>query len=1094
MGFEQLLKRLALADSRGWLGALGVALGCVLACTLIRAALTPLLGSLGGTTIFLPAVIVAGLWAGRRGAYMALLLGIAAAWALAWLHPDPINLRQFLIGVLLVVITGAFAAEVAAALRKALGAEAAAVSELEHGQHRLRLAHEAGALGTWEWDIATDTLNMSDGYLRNWRILKENRLAFLDVAAKVHPDDHAAILESRRRVLEDGEAYRSEYRVVMDDGSVRWFSSRGEPVQGGDGKVVRVHGVSRDITEQREAETVLRESEARFRTMANSAPSPVWVTRPEGGIEFVNEGFTEFFGLSRDQLLGDVWIGLLHPKDRERVVAVIQAERSTGKPYEFEARFLSASGEYRWAQARCRPRLGPDGQFMGYVGIAFDVTEAREAQDFLRRQERRQRFLLQLGDGLRETDEPRDIAAFAERSLGRHLHVARAGYGELDIETGVLSVGDSWTDGVLEPISGDYSIESYGAALVAELRKGRTVRVDDTAKDPRTAESSDAFQSEGVRARLSVPVVRGGRTVAVFFLHDTAPRSWTDEETLLVEEAATRTWTEIERARALAEVRESEARFRSISDSAPILVWVTNADRTRAFVNHTYVEFMGGTYEDCLVGDWRTYLHPEDWDRILAEQVAGEGSLQPFSLEARYKRADGTYRWLRSFSRPRFGREEELLGFVGAAYDVTEERQVQADLQHINDLLADRVSSALAEKEQAEAALIRAQKLEALGRLTGGVAHDFNNLLTVVVGALDMILKHPNDEAKRTRMAEAAMAAARRGEQLTHQLLAFSRRQALRPALTDINALIREGEPLIRRAVGETVEFDCRLSPGQAVVRVDPAQFEAALFNLVVNARDATPDGGRISVVTERRTLAEGEIAEVPAGTHIVIRVSDTGAGMDETTLGRVFEPFFTTKPQGKGTGLGLSQVYGFAQQSGGGVTIDSSAGKGSTVAIYLPASAEVMAEAIVASANASPAAGPLKILLVEDDVEVAEVAEAMLRHLGHEVVRVGSAARALAKLRSKTPFDLMLSDVVMPGQVNGVELAHRATEMRPDLKIVLTSGYAGEKVDATLVQAPWPFLRKPYSQTELVAILDAALAPAAASKPASARKRPVKA
>ncbi len=1019
-------------------------------------------------------------------------------------------------------------------------------------------------------------------------------------------------------MLEDGQPYRSEYRVTMEDGTVRWFSSRGDPVRDDNGRVVRVHGVSRDITEQREAETILRESEERFRTMANSAPSPVWVTRPEGGIEFVNEGFTEFFGLTREQLLGDVWMGLLHPDDRDRVVQITLTERATGRPYEFEARYLNAAGEYRWALARCRPRLGPDGQFMGYVGIAFDttenreaeaalresearfrliadrapvnlwmgdengacvylntaqrefwglgedyldtftwaqtlhgddapalferfgaamaarepfevearyrradgewrvlltqaqprfsaegqflgmigvnvdVTEARAAEEVLRRQERRQRFLLQLGDGLRETDEPREIARFAERSLGRHLHVARTGYGELDIHAGVLSIGDSWTDGVLDPISGDYSLESYGAALVADLRKGRTVRVNDTSKDPRTAAASDVFQGEGVRSRLSVPVVRAGRTVAVFFLHDTAPRDWTDEEALLVEEAATRTWTEIERARALAEVRESEARFRSISDSAPILVWVTNADRTRAFVNHTYVEFMGGTYEDCLVGDWRTFLHPDDWDRILAEQIAGEGSLQPFSLEARYKRADGTYRWLRSFSRPRFGREDELLGFVGAAYDVTEERQVQADLQHINDLLADRVSSALAEKEQAEAALMRAQKLEALGRLTGGVAHDFNNLLTVVVGALDMILKHPHDEAKRIRMAEAAMAAARRGEQLTHQLLAFSRRQALRPALTDINALIREGEPLIRRAVGEGVEFDCRLGDDETVVRVDPAQFEAALFNLVVNARDATPDGGRISVTTDRHTVEDGEIAEVPAGTHIVITVTDTGAGMDEATLGRVFEPFFTTKPQGKGTGLGLSQVYGFAQQSGGGVTIDSSPGEGAAVAIYLPASTEVISEA-AAPDNAAPASGPLKILLVEDDVEVAQVAETMLRHLGHEVVRVGSAARALAKLRSKTPFDLMLSDVVMPGQVNGVDLAHRATEMRPDLKIVLTSGYAGEKVDATLVQAPWPFLRKPYSQTELVAILDAALAPAATPKPSSPRKRAAK-
>ncbi|MBX7247945.1 MAG: PAS domain-containing protein [Caulobacteraceae bacterium] len=1204
MGFDSLVRRVALAGGTGWTRSFAVAAACVFACSLLRLALTPLLGSLGGSSIFVPGVLIAGLWVGRRGAYASLLMGLAAAWVIAWLHPDPINVRQFGVGVLLTGFVGVFSAEVAAALRRTMAAQVASLAELQDNQNRLRMAHDAGALGTWEWDIASDSLLLSDGYLKNWRILKDRRAAFMDIARKVHPDDLPGILESRRRVLEDGEAYRSEYRVVDDDGQVRWFTSRGEPVRDATGKVFRVHGVNRDVTEQaaaeaalresearfrliadsapvnlwmgdaqgaclylnraqrefwgvgddyldhfdwmttlhpddrealgvaysagmdsqkpfqcegryrradgewrvlqtqaqprfgvdgrfegmigvnvdvteaRAAENVLRESEARFRAMADSAPAPIWVSSPEGGIEFANQATTRFFGAPTEAILAEGWRSRLHPEDYGRVAEARQAGWAQRQPFDFEARFRDHAGRWRWMRATTQPRLSEAGEFMGYIGIAFDVTEAREAQDFLRGQERRQRFLLQLGDGLRETDEPRGIAAFAERSLGRHLHVARAGFGEIDEVAGAITVVDSWTDGVLDPISGVYTLENYGAGLISELRRGRTVRVEDVSLDPRTADVVDAFQTQGVRARLSVPVMRGGRAVAVFFLHDTNARAWTDEDAALVEEAASRTWTEIERARALSEVRESEERFRSISDSAPILVWVTNADRTRAFVNKTYVEFMGHGYEGALKGDWRSFLHPDDWNRILKEQVAGESSLKPFSLEARYRRADGAYRWLRSFSRPRFGRDNELLGFVGAAYDVTEERQVQADLEHINELLAERVSLALAEKEQAEAALIRSQRLEALGRLTGGVAHDFNNLLTVVVGALDMILKHPDDEAKRKRMAEAAMAAARRGEQLTHQLLAFSRRQALRPALSDVNALIREGEPLIRRAAGDNVEFVCDLAEGEAVVRVDPAQFEAALFNLVVNARDATPEGGRIAITTERRRLADGEVMDIPAGSHIVVRVADTGAGMPPEVVARVFEPFYTTKPQGKGTGLGLSQVYGFAQQSGGGVSIDSREGRGTTVSMFLPASADAMPASAAGSGGAGAPQGPLKILLVEDDVEVAAVAEALLRHLGHEVTRVGSAARALAKLRSKAPYDLLLSDVVMPGQINGLGLAERAREMRPELKIVLTSGYAGEQVDDTLVRAPWPFLRKPYSQEELAAVLSAAVGP----------------
>jgi len=1340
MGFQRLVRRIALGGDDGWSRALWAALACSLGGAAVRTVLIPVLGSLGGSSLFVPSVVVAGLWAGRRGAYAAMVLSQAIAWIMAELHPDPINYQTFLLGVGIFVFVGVFCAEVAAALRRTLQAQAQAVDELERGQQNLRLAHEAGALGAWEWDLATDTLRLSDGYLRNWRILKDSQAPFLEVARRVHPDDYAGVLESRRRVLEDGDGYSSEYRVVGPDGQVRWYTSRGEPERDDQGRIVRVHGVNRDITEQmqaeqalresearfrliadsapvnlwmgdetgacvylnrtqrifwglgedyletfkwtdtlhpddapglfeifgeamdkqqafevearyrradgewrvlhtqasprfdaagqflgmigvnvdvtdaRLAETALRESEARFRTMANSAPSPVWVTRPEGGIEFVNEAFAEFFGLGPSDLMGEVWVSMLHPDDRERIVELSLRERATGEPYEFEAQFRNGDGEYRWVHARCRPRSAPDGAFMGYVGIAFDVTdarlaeaalresearframadsapspiwvsgpnggidfinqatkdfvggdpgemlatawlnrvhpddrkrvvaarnaghdrqeafafearfrdhrgdwrwmrastrprldatggfdgyigiafdvtEARQAQDALRLQERRQRFLLQLGDGLRETEEPRDIAGFAERALGEYLHVARAGYGEIDHETGTITIVESWTDGTLEPISGVYTLETYGPALIAELLKGRTVRVADTARDPRTATVSDVFPTQGVRARLSVPVVRSGQTQAVFFLHDIEPRQWSDEDTVLVEEAATRTWTEIERARALAEVRESEERFRSIADSAPILVWVTNADRSRAFVNKTYVEFMGGDYQAALTGDWRTFLHPDDWDRILQEQIAGEGSLKPFSLEARYKRHDGTYRWLRSFSRPRFGRDRELVGFVGAAYDVTEERQVQADLEHINELLAERVSQALAEKEHAEAALIRAQRLEALGRLTGGVAHDFNNLLTVVVGALDMILKHPDDEAKRTRMAEAAMAAARRGEQLTHQLLAFSRRQPLRPALSDLNALIRENEPLIRRAAGDALEFETDLCDGEAVARVDPAQFEAALFNLVVNARDATGPGGRITITTERMSLAANQITDIPAGDHIVVRVSDTGEGMDPSVLARVFEPFFTTKPQGKGTGLGLSQVYGFAQQSGGGVSVESTPGQGTTLTLFLPASAEALPSA--QAGRVSAPIGSLKVLLVEDDIAVAGVAETMLRHLGHEVTRVSSAARALAKLRSRAPFDLLLSDVIMPGAMNGAELAERALEMRPGLKIVLSSGYAGEALDNTISNQRWPFLPKPYSQEELAEILRSAWAGTEAPRPAARPRR----
>jgi PAS domain S-box-containing protein len=520
---------------------------------------------------------------------------------------------------------------------------------------------------------------------------------------------------------------------------------------------------------------------------------------------------------------------------------------------------------------------------------------------------------------------------------------------------------------------------------------------------------------------------------------------------------------------------DSEARFRVLADSAPILMWVSRADGKREFVNRTYVEWLGEAYDAALNFDWRKILHPEDMPRILKEQVAGESSRKLFTLEARYRVASGDYRWIRSVSQPRYTPDGDFDGFVGVGFDISDAKRAEADLKRINDILAERIEDALAERDRAEAALRRAQKLEAVGQLTGGVAHDFNNLLTVVIGALDMMQRHPDDAARRDRMIEAALGAARRGERLTQQLLAFSRRQALKPEPVRVDGLLADAEPLLRRAVGEAVTLTIAPGSDGAVVNIDPGQFEAAVMNLVVNARDATPPGGRISVETRRCSLKAGQVEELEAGDYLCVAVHDTGAGMDADTAARVFEPFFTTKAPGKGTGLGLSQVYGFARQSGGGAAIDSAPGKGASVHLYLPLT-DAPAAQDQADARPQLARGPkLRVLLAEDDPQVAELVEALLADLGHAIVRKPDAAQALEVLRSSAPIDLLLTDLVMPGDMNGVELAHEAVRLRPGLPVILSSGYTGETLNAA-EGAPWPLLRKPYGADQLAqAIADVA-------------------
>jgi len=515
------------------------------------------------------------------------------------------------------------------------------------------------------------------------------------------------------------------------------------------------------------------------------------------------------------------------------------------------------------------------------------------------------------------------------------------------------------------------------------------------------------------------------------------------------------------RRRAEESLRESEARFRALADSAPALMWISNEDGVRQFVNAAYQDFAGVSYDDALVLDWRSRLHADDLPVILKAQIAGEASRKPFTLEGRYRRADGEVRWLKSFSQPRLGPSGEFNGFIGIAFDTTEAKEAEVKLTGLNELLADRVQEALSERDDAQAALTQSQKLEAIGQLTGGVAHDFNNLLTVIIGALDVLQRNPEDNERRARMLNAAQSAARRGEKLTQHLLAFARRQPLNPEICRIDTMIAESEALLRRAVGEGVDLSLDLKAGGRTTLTDSGQFEAALLNLVVNARDATASGGRIVVLSEGLDLAEQK-GELPAGRYLRVAVRDTGAGMDPETLQRAFEPFYTTKPVGKGTGLGLSQVYGFVRQSGGEVTVESEVGQGTTVSMLLPVR-EAFSTIEVLTVQPPATRAMAHVLLVEDDLEVGDLIAAMIDELGHMVSRAANADEALAIARTDPTLGLVITDVMMPGGKSGVDLAIILSSERPELPILLSSGYTGQEL-VRAHETPWPLLSKPYA------------------------------
>jgi signal transduction histidine kinase/CheY-like chemotaxis protein len=415
---------------------------------------------------------------------------------------------------------------------------------------------------------------------------------------------------------------------------------------------------------------------------------------------------------------------------------------------------------------------------------------------------------------------------------------------------------------------------------------------------------------------------------------------------------------------------------------------------------------------------------------------------------------------------------------------------------HEVDALRARAEAAAEEVARAEAALRQAQKMEAVGRLTGGIAHDFNNLLMVVSSGLDMIRRRPADTARVTKIAETGLEAVQRGARLTRQLLTFARRGDLRPETVNPNALLLGFEPLLRRAVAETVRLDVDLDPGAQPARLDAGEFEAALLNLVVNARDALPPaGGRISVVTRNAEIPTSGPAPagpgvirsevLPPGGYVVVSVSDTGVGMDEGTLARALEPFFTTKEFGKGSGLGLAQVWGFARAAGGAVEIASAPSRGTTVSLWLPwatASASAMPASPAPPRSAASAlrradAGEV-VLAVEDEPAVLAAAVETLTDLGYAVISARDATEAMEQLRGGERVDVLFSDVVMPGGMNGVQLAVEARRLRPGLRVVLTSGYTNEALgNGPGVPPDVPLLPKPYRREDLARLLGVAVA-----------------
>jgi PAS domain S-box-containing protein len=413
---------------------------------------------------------------------------------------------------------------------------------------------------------------------------------------------------------------------------------------------------------------------------------------------------------------------------------------------------------------------------------------------------------------------------------------------------------------------------------------------------------------------------------------------------------------------------------------------------------------------------------------------------------------------------------------------ITAKRFVVRSTDYANQYLVGVVED-VTDRRMAEERLRQAQKMETIGNLTGGLAHDFNNLLTVIIGNLDLLQELTKNNPDQKRQVELVLEASLRGAELTRQLLAFSRRQPLQPKITDLDELIGKTARLLTRVLGENIRLNVQLEPNVGSILVDESQMESALINMAVNARDAMPNGGTLTIKTGRLRIdgkGESQPPDLIPGDYSVVEMSDTGYGMPPNVLAQIFEPFFTTKPVGKGTGLGLSMVYGFVRQSGGYVSAESEVGKGTILKLYFPCSEAATAQtrANGVRQDMAPAARTELILTVDDNPTVLATTVLQLEALGYQTLTARNAESALEMLDRDTKVDVLFTDIIMPGTMNGKELARLARMKRPGLKVVYASGFPGIEATAGIdVDLDAPLITKPYRKSDLERVLNATLA-----------------
>ncbi|WP_233198566.1 PAS domain-containing protein [Luteimonas rhizosphaerae] len=917
----------------------------------------------------------------------------------------------------------------------------------ERDTERVKLALAAGAIvGTWFWDVAQDRVTVDEALAHAFGLdpaAPRDGLPLDRILASVHPDDAPGLTAAIADAVQRGGRYAHQYRTRDADGRYRWIEAIGRVDLDAQGHAVDFAGVLIDVDDRRRIEAERDQAQTLLQSFVDAAPGVVYAKDRQGRFLIGNRGTSELIGRPPEAYIGRTDADVLG--DAAQAAAVMATDErvmASDRSEQVEEAVDFPDGRRAWWLSTKAPLRDAAGTVVGVVGTSLDITDRKAAE--ARHLEIEERYRLAasatndaiwdwriadghvvwnealgtlFGHGETETD--------ADWWL-QHIHPDDRGRIDARIHAVIEGAGSVWT--------GEYRFRRADGSYASVLDRGTVLRDAAGAPIRMIGAMLDLSASKAAEAALA----------------------------------------------------QSEERLRLATDAGDMGFWDVDLVHD-ALIWPPRTKAMFGISPDVEVTlrDFYEGLHPEDRDATSAAFAAAADPMRRALYDVEYRtigREDGVVRWVAAKGRGLF-EGDRCLRVVGVVVDVTARKAADARLQELNEQLESRVLAEVAERTRVEDALRQSQKMEAVGQLTGGIAHDFNNMLAAVIGPLDLLASRLGDSAdpRTRRYIDTAIDGASRAAQLTQRLLAFSRQQPLQPVAVDANRLVAGMSDLLVHSLGASVRLDTTLDPALWCTHVDANQLENVILNLAVNARDAMPGGGRLTIATANRAIGPEAVAAagVPAGEYVRITVSDTGCGMSADVMARAFDPFFTTKTVGKGTGLGLSQVYGFVRQSTGHVRLQSVEGQGTTVQLYLPRlAAGLEVPAPTEAAAAPPVRGAQQlVLVVDDDPAVRQFSGDALAELGYRVLSADGAATALPLLDAHPETALLFTDVVMP-DVNGRQLADEALKRRPALKVLFATGNSRNALVRDGVLDPSvQLIGKPFTVDELAARVGAVLA-----------------